>query len=183
MNLIFIIMIILITLVSFSIVIYLTKRSKYQFLLLKLDEAENNIDILLEKRLELFKRAIPIIKDSQKKYKDSNILSDVFKLQQTKVNNFELNNTLNTIKKEFIELIELNKDLSELDKLSKIRFEMIDVENELIASIKYYNNNADQYNGLLKKFSSNIVGSILKYKNKNLYEVVEEELFEIMKKK
>ena len=141
MNLFAIIVIILITIISLSVFIYLTKRDKYQFLILKMDEAENNIEILLEKRLELFKRSIPIIKESQKKYKDSNILNDVFKLQQTKVNNFELNDNLNTLKKEFTELIELNKDLSELDKLSKIRFEMTDVENDLFASIKYYNKN------------------------------------------
>ncbi len=183
MNLFAIIVIILITIISLSVFIYLTKRDKYQFLILKMDEAENNIEILLEKRLELFKRSIPIIKESQKKYKDSNILNDVFKLQQTKVNNFELNDNLNTLKKEFTELIELNKDLSELDKLSKIRFEMTDVENDLFASIKYYNKNAKLYNDLINRFPSNIIGNISKYKDKTLYSEVKEELFEIMKEK
>ena len=56
-------------------------------------------------------------------------------------------------------------------------------EEDLVASIKFYNDNVVEFNRLIVSFPSNIIKLIFKYKRKEFYSQEKLEIFEILKEK
>ena len=177
------IIVLVLFIISFVFVIFVLKYNDYQLKLIKIDEAENNIDILLEKKFELFSRSVSIIKNEKKKYEKEDILININKIKNMKLNNFEFNEELKKIEREFCEILDLDKELMNNNSIISIKNDLMDIENDLMAAIKFYNENVTLYNCLVKYFPSNLVGFIFKYKTKLFYSEEKEESFEILKKK
>lgn len=178
-----VIAIVILLLISTCLILFILKYNDYQLKIIKIEEAENNIDILLEKKIELFSRSVPIILNANSKYKKEDILVSVNKIKNMKLNNFEYNDELKKIEGEFCEILDLDKDLMQNESIISIKNELTDIENDLMAAIKFYNENVSLYNCLIKYFPSNVIGFIFKYKSKLFYSEEKEEAFEILKKK
>ena len=102
--------------------------------------------------------------------KDEEIFGDIVKLRSRKIGNFELYRIL---KKASIELEGLKSTYPEIDKsdeIKKIIKEIKDIDAKVDNSTDYYNDNITTYNTLIKKFPSNIVAMLCKYKEKLFFD-------------
>ena len=155
----------------------------FQMARIRISEAENNIEILLQKKFCLLERTIKIIEDSNKKYQEDQVLASLIKLKNKKLNNFELNKELEQVMAEYKGLIDLDPKLNEIESLNHISFELIEIENDLNAAKNYYNDTIVAYNKLVKCLPSNFVAILFHYKRKDFYIDEKVEVFEILKKK
>ncbi len=161
------------------IVLFFSKHyNKFQFLIIKMDEANNNIDILLEKKEKILERFTPFLekvdKDDAKNYKNS-MKHKIFKADRA-----ELNNHLNKISHQLRKLVDENKKLSKLDDLDDLNLQLFNTDEELEAALKFYNVSVTDYNKLVKCFPSLILALIFKYKVRCFYTITEFKEFEIL---
>lgn len=161
--------------------IIITNYNKFQYSSIKISEAENNIEILLEKKIDYISRFIPLIKENTKE--DCKLLEKVNLLKNKSYNNFELNKELYTYNKELREIIDTNDKLLKIDNINNLYLEYVDNEEDLEASKDYYNDSVTEYNKLVHLFPSNIVGLLFKFKHKDFYIDEKDEMFEILKEK
>ena len=149
----------------------------FDIMFLKISEAEENIKILLTKKMELLVLIRNTIEDKNKNVK----ISD-FDITNKKMNSFELNKQLNIFNKKITEIVEYSKDVKLNDDEKKLVSDLKNINIELEGNERYYNDNVVIYNKLIKCFPSNIVGKICKYKVKDFYSKEKGEIFEILKK-
>jgi len=165
------------------IMIQVSYYNKFQLLNIKISEAFNNIDILFEKKLNLLERCVNIIKDSNKKYKDEMLLDNLVKIKNQKIDRFDLNKELTLALREYHSLLDLDKKLAEIEALKNINEDLIDIDNDLNAAKKYYNDNVVLHNNLVKCFPSNVVAKIFSYKQEEFFKEEKIETLEILKEK
>lgn len=168
-------------LVMIFIMLEINFYNKFQLLLIKIHESLNNIDILFEKKYNLLERSVNIIKESDKKYKDINILNNLVKKKSQKIDRFELNHELTVALREYYSLLDLDKKLTENSALKNINEDLTDIDNDLNAAKKYYNDNIVLYNNLISSIPSNLVAIIFKYKKKDFFKEEKIETLEILK--
>ena len=159
----------LILLVILLLVInFLYYKNKFNFYFLKVEEADNNIELILEKKIEILLKIAKIIdKDMEKELEE-------FKKKEISKHQcyIELSSLGNKLLKEAdAEEYESNKKLNNLIG----RFD--DNECDLKGSLKYYNDNAVEINNYIHKFPSNAAGfrfpefrSSLSFIDKIIYE-------------
>lgn len=142
--------------------------NKFQDSIIKLNEVEGKIDDALRNKFDHLIEMNNVIKETIKTKKA--IIDDLSKLKDEDISSFELDRKLieasskiNFIKKQYTEL----QGVSSLNKLS---YEIEEIDDTLIAYRKYYNENIVKYNMLIKKFPYNIIGIILKYKEKRFFD-------------
>lgn len=155
--------------------------NQFQMVRIRISEAENNIDILLQKKCQLLERGVKIIEESDKKYQKEPILTNLVKIKNKKINNFELNKELEKAIAEYKSCIDLDSSLSEISGIVNIGFELIEIDNELNAAKKYYNEHIVSYNKLIRCFPSNIIAKLYHYTSKDFYSNEKVEIFEILK--
>lgn len=167
MNVFFIIMIVLI-LICLILIFYATTYNNFQSLIIRINEAEANIDTVLRKRFDLLNKSIGIIK-ANIDY-EGEILELIVKLRSRKISNFELDRQIYEAINEFNYFKDNYPTLQECDGLLKIDVSLNESEQEIIALRKYYNDTITIYNKLVKKFPSNLVAKISKFKEKTYYD-------------
>ena len=166
--------------ISILIILTIVFYNKFRLAIIKIDEAENNIDILFEKKIQLLERARTIIK---KELKLKEFLDDIDFLNESAINHFEMNNSLKNIH------CELNKTLDEHEKLFKseaLLSAMDDLrgnDEEILGSTKFYNDNVVLFNQLVDSFPSRLVAVIFRYKRKEFYNNEKREMYEILNDK
>ena len=178
---IYIIIAVILIIIIIVALLLIINYNKFQYSSIKISEAENNIDILLEKKIDYISRFIPLIKENSKE--DCKLLDKVNLLKNKQLNNFELNDELYTYSKELREILDTNEKLLKIDNINNLFQEYQDNEEDLEASKDYYNDNVTEYNKLVHLFPSNIVGFLFKFKHKDFYIDEKEEIFEILKEK
>ena len=167
MNVVFTILIILIV-ICLVLIWYVNTYNQYQNLIIRTNEAEANIDTTLRKRFDLLNKSINIIKGNAKI--EGEVLELIVKLRSRKLSNFDLDRQLYDAINEFNYYKENYPELEKVDSLIKIESALNDSEHEINALRKYYNDTITEYNKLVKKFPSNIVATILKYKEKTYFD-------------
>ena len=145
-------------------------NNKFQFAIIKIEEAENNIDALLHTKKDLLERTCPII---IKELKIEEFLPEVLNINPDALNHFEFNDLLKTIDE--------NEKLLKSDSLNSILEELKKNEIELSGAVKFYNDAVIVFNSLVVSFPSNIVGFFRRYKKKSFYSDEKREMFEILK--
>ena len=156
-------------LIMIFIMIEIGFYNQFQLLKIKISEAFNNIDILFEKKLNLLERTVTIIKENNKKYKDAQLLDNLVKIKNKKLSRFDLNHELTIALREYHSLLDLDKKLSEIEALKNINEDLIDIDNDLNAAKKYYNDNIVLYNNLVSSIPSSIVAYLFHYKKEEFF--------------
>lgn len=175
-------MIVLITIIFLVLVIgifvisVLSCNNKYKLYNIKIDQVENNIDLLLQKKLDILNRISPIV---NKQLKTKDFFEELKELNIKDYSHFEIYDNLRNSYNELFVKLEDNEKLLKNKSLNKLIDELNDIEDDLIASIKYYNDNVVSYNELIKKFPSNITKILFGYKEKKFYKNEKREVFEI----
>ena len=159
----------------------ISNYNKFQILKTKISEAFNSMDILFEKKSNLLERAINIIKDNNKQYKENLLLDNLTKIKSKKLDRFELNHELMLAFRDYKSILDLDKKIASLDNIKTINEELVVIDNDLNASKKYYNDNIVLYNNLVKCLPSNIVALLFKYKKKEFFKEEKLETLEILK--
>ena len=152
---------------------FLYYKNKFNFYVLKVEEADNNIELILEKKIEILLKIAKIIdKDMEKELEE-------FKKKEISKHQcyIELSSLGNKLLKEAdAEEYESNKKLNNLIG----RFD--DNECDLKGSLKYYNDNAVEINNYIHKFPSNIVSLFSHFKELDIYKIEKRESFAILSK-
>lgn len=164
----FFIIIAIVVFICILAVLYALTYNKFQELLIKTNEVEASIDTVLRKRFDLLNKSINIIKANT--IIDHDVLELIVKLRSRKLSNFELDRQLYEAINEFNSYKEKFPILMEHESFVKISSSLNESENEIIALRKYYNDIITEYNKYVKKFPSNIVALISKYKQKPYYD-------------
>ena len=167
--------VVIVALVCLIFVIY---HNKFQISVIKIEEAENNIDLFLLKKLDLLKRAQPIIK---KELKLDSFLEQLEDNDIQDLNHFELNDLLKTRFNELFQILDENEKLFKSESLVRIIEEINDNEINLVAAVKFYNDTVVTFNQLIVSFPSNIIRLFFGYKKKEFYNHEKREMYEILK--
>ncbi len=148
--------------IGILLIICVSIYNHFQDYIIRINEVESMIDSELREKYDLINRAIPIIRTSIPK--DKNIFDDVIKLRSRKISSFNLyriligsSNELNALKEEY-------KDITNSEEMVKIITQVDEIDNTVTDLLEYYNNNITIYNSLVKKFPTNIIALIYKYK-------------------
>ena len=171
----------LIALIIAFVLVEMVYYNKFQVLKIKINEAYNNLDILFEKKANLLERAVNIIKENNKQYKEEILLDNLVKIKNQTLTRFELNHELTLGFRDYKALLDLDKKLADMDSLKTINEELLDIDNDLEASKKYYNDNIVLYNKLVKCLPSNFVAKFYKYQEEDFFKEEKIETLEIMK--
>lgn len=142
--------------------------NKFQTFIIRMNEAEANIDSTLRKRFDLLNKSIAIIKTTTKI--EDNIMENIENLRSQKISNFDFDRKLYDLINEFNKYKELYPDLKQNDSFVKIDIELSESEAEIVAFRKYYNDIVTDYNKLIHKFPSNLVALICHYGHKNYFD-------------
>ena len=167
---------ILVVLVVVFIIMFFYYRNKYAFLYIKIKEADNNLDILLQKKGEILLKIVPILE--KEKIKD---IPEVGILKAKRMDHRKLYSKLMEMTNEILKIIDNYEDKIDLDKLEPLIDKLNENENDLKASLKYYNDNSEEINYLAHKFPANIVKSFSHYQDVENYKIEKRESFEILK--
>ncbi len=158
----FYILLLIIIVLSIGGIVYIMYYNKMQYLKTKIEQAEGLIDETLRGRYDILVRADNIVKSTLNDGKE--YFKEYIQLKNKQVTNFlmdrklkEAFNILNKFKDDYHEL-QSNKELKEI-------FASIKVSDEKITAVtSFYNKNTNELNGLIRKFPSNIVAKVHKFK-------------------
>lgn len=138
--------------------------NKFQNYIIRINEAETNIDGVLRNRFDLLNKSIDIIKAHIQT--DEEVLNKIVKLRSRKLSNFELDRALYEGINEFNSYKEKYPELKQSEVFSRIDISLSESEAEIIAFRKYYNDIITSYNKIVKSFPSNIIALFFKFKSK-----------------
>ncbi len=147
---------------------YITTYNKFQNYIIKINEAEANIDSTLRKRFDLLNKSINIIKAHVEDEKE--VMEMIVKLRSRKLTNFDLDRQLYEAINEFHDYEEKNPELKNSETFMKIGISLNESEAEITAARNYYNDTITSFNKMVKIFPSNIIAKICKYKIKTYFD-------------
>ena len=140
----------------------------FQDYIIRINEADENIDSVLRKRFDLLNKYIGIIKANIET--DEEILDIIVKLRSKKITNFELDRSLYRAIDEFHVIKEKYPELQTNEEFMKIDINLMESESEIVGLRKYYNDIITDYNKLVKSCPSNFIAILKNYKTKDYFD-------------
>lgn len=174
----YIVICILIVLFAIFFTIYVINCNRFQSLIIKINEAEENIGSLLREKQNL----LLLINESLGKKESDDLLNTITNINVNELNNFELNSSLSKFDSRIVELRDFERDIELTEEQLKMFDDLENINVDCLASEKYYNDNVNLYNKLLETFPSSVVAKLKRFKHKEIYSNEKEEIFEILKK-
>ena len=162
------------------ILIIVVKNCKYRFNLLniKINEADSNIKLFLQKKKSYLDG---IVKELVNKKKDEGRFDDFLKNINHEKDSFVLHTKLSKTYSQVSKILFDNDSLAKNETIIKYLNELKNNEEDLIGSIKFYNDTIVDFNGLLNTFPYKIIAKGNKFTQKEFYKNEKEELFDILK--
>lgn len=164
--------------VSLIGIIFIVYHNKFKFSVIKIEEAENNIDLFLQRKLELLKRSRQVV---IKELKSEDFLEQLDSDNISDLNHFELNDLLKKTYNEFFQTLDDNEKLFKSESLVHIIDDLNSNEIDLVAAIKFYNDTVVMFNQLIVSFPSNIIRLFFGYRKKEFYSHEKREIYKILK--
>lgn len=174
MKMVIIVCIVLIVLIIIGIFCRICKN-KFRFVTIKMDEALNAIDLHLQKKKELFERVRPIVA----KELDTNDVFDYLE-NSLDLSQIEVNDLYTRAYNDLFKIIDDNDSLLKNEELSVIIDDINNNETDLLAAVKFYNDSAVIYNGLVDSFPSKIIAFFKRYKKCEFYNNKKRKIYDIL---
>ncbi len=168
--------ILIIVIISFILFIITIYYNKYQLVIIKIDKAEEDISLYLQRKQELLERVKPILKKELKKDFYLSSLDDI----NENFNNFELHDILKRNYNELFKVMDENEKLLKSDSLVQLLEKLNINEENIVGSIKFYNDTVVEFNQLVVSFPSSIIAFFKRYKKLEFYNNERREIFEIL---
>ena len=166
----------IIVFISFLMCLFVIFNNKFQLAIIKIDKAEEDIDLYLQKKFELLDRTRPIIK---KELKIDEVLVGLDNIPED-ANNFEKHDILKKNYNEFFKTLDENEKLLKSQSLMKILDDLNTNEENIVGAIKFYNDTVVEFNQLVVSFPSKIIAFFRRYRKKDFYHNEKREIFEIL---
>ena len=173
-----IILAVAIILVVIFIVVLSNCKYRFKILNIKIDEANSNINLFLQKKKGLLDN---IVKELIEKGKDEGRFGDFIDNINSEKDLFRLHSKLSKTYSNVSKILFDNDKLAKDENIVKYLTELKANDEALIGSIKFYNDTIVDFNGLIKMFPYKIIASMSHYTEKTFYNNEKEELFEILK--
>lgn len=138
--------------------------------IVRIDEANENIDNTLKKRFDLLNKSVEVIKQVLDK-DEEDVIKTITEIRSKKLNNFDLDKSLYKALEEFYNYSEEYLDLKDNNDYNKIELNLIESESDILALKSYYNDIVKKYNSLVNKIPFNLVAKFKKYEEKQLFEI------------
>lgn len=168
-----------IVVISLLLMLFEIYNNRFQLAIIKIDKAEEDISLYLDKKRELLQRTRPIVKKELKLDEFIECVEDNFE----EVNNFEEHNILKGAYNEFFKTLDENEKLLKSETLMSILDDLNNNEENIIGAIKFYNDTVVFFNQLVVSFPARIVAFFKRYKKKEFYNNEKREIFEILNEK
>lgn len=165
--------------ISFILLICTIINNRFQLAIIKIEQAEEEIDIYLEKKRELLDRTRPIVSKELKLEAFLPELEQDFKM----ICNFDENDILKKCYNDLFKTIDDNDKLLKSESLTNILTNLNENEENIVGAIRFYNDTVVSYNKLVVSVPSNIVGFFKRYKKKNFYHNEKREIFDVFSEK
>ena len=151
--------------ISILLIIIILINNKFKLAIIKIDKAQEDISLYLQKKEELLNRTKPIIK---KELKLKDFLQDLDTIS-VEASNFDVHMQLKKAYNEFFKIIDENEKLLKSKSMLSILDELDENEENIVGSIRFYNDTVVDYNQLVISFPSNVVAFFGRYKKKSFY--------------
>ena len=168
--------IVVISIIAFIMVMY---NNKFELANIKIEKAEEDIELYLKNKMDLLQRTRPIVK---KALRTKEFMEDLDKIPLD-LNNLETHITLKKIYNELFKAMDEHEKLYKSEPLLKILDELNDNEEDIIGAIKFYNDTVVDFNKLVVTFPSSIIAVFKGYKKHEFYNNEKREIFEILNEK
>jgi len=155
----------------------------YNSLIGKKNQVNNSfasIDVLLKKRYDLIPNLVASVKNYMKHEK--NTLTEITELRAQAVSGnmspdqqVDLNNKISRALSGIMVAVENYPDLKANQNFLQLQGSMNEVEEQISAARRAYNAAVTDYNNAVEMFPTNIIASMMGYKLKTLFEIVEAE--------
>ncbi len=155
--------------------IYFYYKNKYDFLYIKLKEADNNLDIILQKKVEVLLKMLPELEQAN----ISNI-PNIVKFKTKKLSHQKLYQELILLGDEIIKIIEEHEEIFTTPKMQELINIFEDNENDLRATLKYYNDSVTDITFYSHHFPSNLVKALAHLEDVENYKIQKREKFAIL---
>ncbi len=165
--------------IAIIILIIKLKSDKLYVYNTKIQEAENEIQLLLDKKMSLLSE---IHQQLSEQIENINF-NYLCNLEDINDDEFKLNSILNNAYSELKDFLENRHSFIPEDNTKHLIDELYRINIECIATKNYYNDNSIILNNKIKKFPNNIIAKFKHLHKKELYNDPVEEEFEILKKK
>lgn len=165
--------------ISMLLLIITIYSNKFNLAIIKIDKAEEDIDMYLQKKKELLDRAKPII---MKEIKLDDFLPEL-NISLDSINNFESNDILKQCSSTLFKTIDDNDKLLKSETLCSIINSLNDNDENITGAIKFYNDTVVEFNKLVMSFPSNVIALFKRYKKKDFYSDEKKEMYEILNSK
>ena len=136
---------------------FIATYNKFQTFIIRINEAEANIDSVLRKRYDLLSKASQVIEDNTK---EENVLLQIKEMKSSNLSNFEVDRIVKDGINEFNVYKDKYPKLKDNELFVKTDIELINSEAEIVSLRKYYNDIITEYNRYARIFPSNIVAFI-----------------------
>lgn len=140
----------------------------------KVEEAFATMDVYLKKRWDLIPNLVETVKSYAKHERET--LENVINTRNNaydSMSNIEKLNTNEELNKGLSKLIALTENYPEIkaDKnFIKLNEELVNVEDEIANSRKYYNAVVRKFNNKVETFPNNLIAFIFRFKSKKMFE-------------
>ena len=173
------IILVVVVVVSLFAIVYIISNNRFQLAVIKIEKAEEDIDMYLEEKKKLLDRTRPIIKKELKLKEFMEDLDNSFE----EYNSFEIHNILKNSYNELFKILDENEKLLKSKNLVSILENLKNNEENIVGAIKFYNDTVVEYNQLVVSFPSMVIALFRRYKKKEFYNNEKREMFEILNKK
>lgn len=165
-------------LIGFCIILLLSTllNNKFKLALIKIEKAEEDIDMYLLKKRDLLDRSRAIV---IKELKLNEFLPDLDQ-DFTQISNFSENDILRKAYNDLFKTIDDHDKLLKSDTLKSILEDLDENEEDIVGAIKFYNDTVVDYNQLIISFPSMMIAFFKRYKKKEFYRNEKREMYEIL---
>ena len=164
--------------ISFLSLIFVIYNNLVNLVRIKIDKAEEDIVLDLQKKSELLDSTRPLIKEELKLDKTMTALDAIVENES----NFDVHARLKKAYNEFFKTLDENEKLLKSESLLKILEDLNYNEEDIVGSIKFYNDTVVEYNKLISSFPARIIALFKGYKKLDFYSNEKREIFEILNK-
>lgn len=134
--------------------------NSYQSFIIRINEVETKIDTILRKKFDLVSKCIEVIET----YTGKEEFEDIDNLKNEKISNFDLDRKLTEAIIKFENYKDKYEELEKNEIFIKTNNQINEANSDLEACKNYYNDIVTNYNKKVKKFPSDIIAKISKFK-------------------
>ena len=151
-------------------------NSKFKLAVIKIEKAEEDIDIYLQKKYDLLSRAKAVV------IKELKLESFLPEIDQnfSEISNFSENDILRKAYNDLLKTMDDHDKLLKSEALVSILEDLDQNEEDIVGAIKFYNDTVVDYNQLVISFPSLIIAFFKRYKKKEFYNNEKREMHNIL---